>query len=82
MPNPFVDVHQLLCFAIWISHVPIFFYGTTAERMAREWCRSIRSADGTESAQCDVVNGGIDQMAYLVFLPQSFDVAEPAIKEY
>ena len=56
--------------------------GTTIVRTAREWCRSIRSADGKESAHCDVVNGGTDQMAYLVFPPQSLAVAEAAIEDY
>ena len=37
--------------------------GTVIERSTRAWARSIKTMDGKESAQCDVVNGGSDQLA-------------------
>jgi hypothetical protein len=39
--------------------------------MAREWARSLKNLAGNESAQCDVVNGGFDQLAYLLLLPST-----------
>ena len=56
--------------------------GKVVERTTREWARNIRSQDGTEYAHCDVVNGGTDQLAYLLFLPQHLDAATAALEHY
>ena len=56
--------------------------GTTKERTTREWAREIRSLDGKTSAWCDVVNGGMDQLAYLVFPPSHGEAAYKAFEEY
>ena len=40
--------------------------GTVTERSTRDWARNIRTLDGSEYAQCDVVNGGTDQLCYLL----------------
>jgi hypothetical protein len=56
--------------------------GTTTERTTREWAREIRSVDGKTSAWCDVVNGGLDQLAYLVFPPSHGEAAYKAFEAY
>ena len=56
--------------------------GTIVERTTREWARTIKNMDGTSSAQCDVVNGGIDQLSYLLFLPQHTEAATTALESY
>lgn len=56
--------------------------GTFIERTTREWARSIKALDGKTSAQCDVVNGGIDQMPYLLFTPHHIEAATKALDEY
>ena len=40
------------------------------EHTTRKWARQIKTLDGTSLAQCDVVNGGMDQISYLLFTPQ------------
>jgi hypothetical protein len=56
--------------------------GTVLERSTRAWARSIKTLDGKESAQCDVVNGGTDQLAYLLFTPPQFKAANDALDAY
>ena len=56
--------------------------GTTTIRTTREWARSIKALDGITSAQCDVVNGGLDQLCYLLFLPQYSEAASNALEIY
>ena len=56
--------------------------GSFVERTTREWARSIKTLDGKEFANCDVVNGGSDQLAYLLFPPKSFDAANAALAQY
>jgi hypothetical protein len=56
--------------------------GTVTERTTREWARNIKSSDGTTLAQCDVVNGGSDQLSYLLFHPQHTDAATNALSVY
>jgi hypothetical protein len=56
--------------------------GTIQERTTREWARTIKNIDGTASAQCDVVNGGSDQLSYLLFLPQHTEAATMALETY
>ena len=56
--------------------------GSVIERTTRDWARSITTLDGTSSAQCDVVNGGLDQLCYLLFTPQHLDAATQALDEY
>ena len=54
--------------------------GSKIERTTREWARSIMN--GSASAKCDVVNGGTDQKAYLLFPPESGDAVYIALQEY
>jgi hypothetical protein len=54
--------------------------GTVIERTTREWARSIKTSDGNESAQGDVVNGGMDQFAYLLFTPPHLEASKPPWK--
>ena len=56
--------------------------GKVDERTTREWARSLQSKDATEYAQCDVVNGGTDQLAYLLFPPQHLEAATAALEQY
>ena len=56
--------------------------GNTLERSTREWATGIMSIDGTESAKCDVVNGGLDQKAYLLVSPKFEEAARHALEEY
>jgi hypothetical protein len=42
--------------------------GSVLERTTRDWARSIKTLDGSALAQCDVVNGGTDQLSYLLLL--------------
>ena len=56
--------------------------GTVIERSTRAWARSIKTLDGKESARCDVVNGGSDQLAYLLFTPPQFKAANDALDAY
>ena len=56
--------------------------GSITERTTREWAREIKSVDGLSSAWCDVVNGGLDQLAYLVFPPEHGEAAYKAFEEY
>ena len=44
--------------------------------------RSIKDLDGTSSAQCDVVNGGLDQLPYLLFTPPYTEAATVALEDY
>ena len=56
--------------------------GTITERTTREWARQIKTIDGTAPAQCDVVNGGTDQLSYLLFSPQHTEAATKALEDY
>jgi hypothetical protein len=56
--------------------------GIVKERTTRDWAKSIRTLDGSEYAQCDVVNGGTDQLCYLLFPPKDKDAATKALEEY
>lgn len=56
--------------------------GSFIERTTREWARSIKDIDGKTSAQCDVVNGGLDQLSYLLFTPKFTEAATMALEEY
>ena len=42
--------------------------GVVVERSTREWAKTIKALDGSGYANCDVVNGGTDQIAYLLSL--------------
>ena len=50
--------------------------GSSIERSTREWARSIKNLEGSGLAQCDVVNGGTDQLCYLLFTPEHAEAAE------
>ena len=56
--------------------------GTVTERSTREWARKNRTLDGSEYAQCDVVNGGTDQLCYLLFPPKDKEAATQALEAY
>jgi hypothetical protein len=56
--------------------------GSVIERTTREWARSIKTIEGNALAQCDVVNGGMDQLSYLLFTPQHTEAANRALDEY
>ncbi|KAI2507667.1 hypothetical protein MHU86_6760 [Fragilaria crotonensis] len=56
--------------------------GSFIERTTREWARSIKDLDGKSSAQCDVVNGGLDQLPYLLFTPPYTEAATLALEDY
>ena len=56
--------------------------GSFIERTTREWARSIKDLDGKSSAQCDVVNGGLDQLPYLLFTPSYTEAATVALEDY
>ena len=56
--------------------------GTVLEHSTRAWVRSIKTLDGKESAQCDVVNGGTDRLAYLLFTHPQFKAANDALDAY
>ena len=56
--------------------------GTITERTTREWARSIRTLDDKEYAQCNLVNGGTDQLWYLLFPPKDKEAAEQALEAY
>ena len=56
--------------------------GSITERTTREWARNIRTLDGQGYAQCDVVNGGTDQLCYLLFPPKDKDAAQSALDAY
>lgn len=56
--------------------------GSVIERTTREWARTIKNITGTALAQCDVVNGGLDQLCYLLFPPQHLEAATNALDEY
>jgi hypothetical protein len=56
--------------------------GSVTERTTREWARTIKNREGTALAQCDVVNGGTDQLSYLLFTPQHTEAANIALEEY
>ena len=56
--------------------------GTIIERTTRAWARTITNIEGTDLAQCDVVNGGSDQLSYLLFLPQHTEAATLALDIY
>ena len=62
-----------------IEHYPD---GSTVERTTREWARNIKLLDGKEFAKCDVVNGGTDQLSYLLFPPTSGEAANDALEKY
>jgi hypothetical protein len=55
--------------------------GKTVKRSTREWASSIKLADGTD-AKCDVVNGGLDQKAYLLFPGKHEEAVKKAWDEY
>ena len=61
-----------------IGHFP---NGNPLKRTTREWASSIKTANN-KSAQCDVVNGGLDQKAYLLFPAQNETIAHNALAEY
>ncbi|KAI2489453.1 hypothetical protein MHU86_25144 [Fragilaria crotonensis] len=54
--------------------------GTTIERSIRAWASSI--AHNNIPVQCDVVNGGYDQRAYLVVSPQNEELVKELFQEY
>ena len=56
--------------------------GSTTQRTTREWARGIQTLDGKQSARCDVVNGGTDQLSYLLFPPESGEAASAALDQY
>ena len=57
--------------------------GSITERTStRDWTRNIRTTDGQGYAQCDVVNGGTDQLCYLLFPPKDKDAAQAALDAY
>ena len=56
--------------------------GRIVERTTREWARTIKNLEGDGLAQCDVVNGGLDQLCYLLFTPQHREAATIALEEY
>ena len=56
--------------------------GTFVERTTREWARNIRPSDGTRYAHCDVVNGGDDQLCFLLFPPKDKKAAHAAFDDY
>ena len=56
--------------------------GKSIERTTREWARSITNLEGDGLAQCDVVNGGTDQLCYLLFPPQHTEAASLALEDY
>ncbi|KAI2496014.1 hypothetical protein MHU86_18487 [Fragilaria crotonensis] len=56
--------------------------GTTIERSVRDWASTILSADGKESAHCDVVNGGYDQKSFLLMAPQHEATVKAAFEDY
>lgn len=56
--------------------------GSIVERTTREWARNIKTPDGKEYARCDVVNGGTDQLSYLLFPPTSGEAAHAALEQY
>ena len=56
--------------------------GRVVERTTREWARSIKNIEGNALAQCDVVNGGMDQLPFLLFTPQHAEAANIALAEY
>ena len=56
--------------------------GPTVDRTIREWSRTIKTSDGLTFAQCDVINGGSDQKAYLLVQPQHYDAANDALQKY
>jgi hypothetical protein len=56
--------------------------GSITERTTREWARHIRTSDGKGYAQCDVVNGGTDQLCYLLFPPKDKEAAQSALEAY
>ena len=51
------------------------------ERTAREWARSLKP-NNTDPVQFDVVNGGPDQLAYLIFPSQYADLAAQHVDTY
>jgi hypothetical protein len=62
-----------------IEHYPD---GSIVKRTTGEWARNIKHLDGKEFAKCDVVNGGADQLLYLVFPPKSGPAAYAAVEQY
>ena len=56
--------------------------GVVIERSTREWAKNIKTLDGSGYANCDVVNGGTDQIAYLLFSPQHESAASAALEQY
>ena len=61
-----------------IEHFP---NGSTLKRTTREWASSINTEDGLP-AQCDVVNGGLDQKAHFLYPAQNETIALRALEEY
>ena len=51
------------------------------ERTAREWARSLKP-NNTEPGHFDVVNGGPDQLTYLIFPSQLADIAAQHVDTY
>ena len=45
--------------------------GEVVVRSTRAWAKNIKALDGSGYANCDVVNGGTDQLAYLLFPPST-----------
>ena len=52
------------------------------ERTAREWAWSLQSKQTTDSGHFDVVNGGPDQLAYLIFPSELADIAAQHVETY
>ena len=56
--------------------------GTIIERSVREWVSSLKRADGTTPALCDVVNGTSDRKAYLVVPRHYLEEANKHWRQY
>ena len=56
--------------------------GETINRSTRDWALSIKTEGGDNFAHCDVVNGGLDQKAYLLFPGKHEATALQALAAY
>lgn len=56
--------------------------GTIVERSTREWAEGLFIDRSDPSARCEVVNGGIDQKAYLLVPAQHWTVAKEYLRQY
>ena len=60
----------------------VFDDGTIIERSTRDWATTIFSNQDDPTARCEVVNGGIDQKAYLTVPPKYASVAMESLRQY